>query len=395
MKSAYPSAQPSNLLSVAVVGNDALIAMLPARPIQFAHACRAAGFDVVLPASWGDELVADATLRNLDARQRESAVFCVCPIVRQRLLAAGVDLAPLLVSTVAPSVAVARYARSLYGDALGHLAFIGNCPSARAPEFDAWYSAGEFAELLRDRRIDVLAQPLVFDAILPPDRRRFMSLPGGCPSAEVLWQRGHERALVVLEGDDLAIELAQHLLARQSALIDLSEALGCSCSGVTPVTPGHSARVAVMSLEPPRTSSPVVEPRLLRSLDAPLESPMMTAPRPVSEPNDLLALGDRAEGVAPNRDRGRHSEPRVTRPPIAITPAHALDPVGPANAAGTVASPESSSRPVSYGEPVSRVIPDFPAVGASPPGDRRFRERGASGLHSPLSLKYFERRLTR
>jgi iron only hydrogenase large subunit len=352
MNSADPSAQPGDLLSIAVIGNDALIEVLPARPIQFAHACRSAGFDVVLPASWGDELVADATLRKLDTSQGGAAVFCVCPIVRHRLLATGVDLAPMLISTVAPSVAVARYARALYGNAVGRLVFIGNCPAATAPEFDARYSVEEFAELLRGRRIDVLAQPLVFDAILPPDRRRFVSLPGGCPSAEVLWQHGRERVLIGLEGDDLAIELAQHLLTRQRVLIDLSEALGCSCSGVTAVTPGHSARVAVMSLEPPRTSSPVVEPRLLPSLDAPIESATNTTPP--AESSDPRSADTRMERSTLTRGQGADAK-GVTRPPIAITPVQALASVRPPTSAPSVAPLEPSSRPVSPEEPSFRV----------------------------------------
>ena len=97
---------------------------------------------------------------------------------------------------------------------------------------------------------------------------RFVSLPGGCPSAEMLWQRCHERALIGLDQDDLAIELAQHLLARQSVLVDVAAALGCHCSGVTAKTPGRTARVAVMSLEPPRTTSPVVDSSAVPSLDA-------------------------------------------------------------------------------------------------------------------------------
>ncbi len=268
----YPADQPSHALSIAIVGNDALIEALPARPIQFAHACRAAGFDVVLPESWGDELVADATLRKLESLNGDPAVFCSCPIVRERLLASGSDLDPLLIMMVAPPVAVARYARVLYGARVGYLAYIGDCPAARSPDFDVQFHTRDFLEELRRAGIDALDQPMVFDAVLPPDRRRFVSLPGGCPSAEMLWQRCHGRALVGLELDDLAIELAQHLLARQSVLVDVAAALGCHCSGVTAKTRGRNARVAVMSLEPPRTSSPVVDSSAISSLEVPHSS---------------------------------------------------------------------------------------------------------------------------
>jgi hypothetical protein len=183
-----------------------------------------------------------------------------------------VDLAPLLVTTVAPSVAAARYVRALYGDRVGQVVYIGECPAASAEEFDAHLHPRDFLKTLEAHGIDPQAQPTVFDAVLPPDRRRFWSLPGGCPSPEMLWQRGHERALVTIAGDDLAIELAQRLLARQSVLVDLTAALGCACSGVTRSTPGRSAQIAVMSLEPPRAATPVVDPTIIGPLDAPLDA---------------------------------------------------------------------------------------------------------------------------
>src|SRR5688572_9953136 len=61
-------------LAVLVVGTDTLIEALPARPIQLAHACGALGFDLVVPLSWGDELVAEAALRALEPRDHTPAV---------------------------------------------------------------------------------------------------------------------------------------------------------------------------------------------------------------------------------------------------------------------------------------------------------------------------------
>src|SRR5438105_7962686 len=91
---------------IAILGNDALIAVAPATAIQLAHACLASGFDFAVPESWGDELVATETLRQLERRRGEPAILCACPHVASRLLAAGSDLAPFLVSIVAPPVAV-------------------------------------------------------------------------------------------------------------------------------------------------------------------------------------------------------------------------------------------------------------------------------------------------
>ena len=82
--------------TVAIVGTDAVLAAAPATPVQIAHACLRRGFTVAVPASWGDELVAAETMRQLATRERGPAVMCVCPFARARLLGPGADLAPFL-----------------------------------------------------------------------------------------------------------------------------------------------------------------------------------------------------------------------------------------------------------------------------------------------------------
>jgi hypothetical protein len=321
-------------LSIVVVGNDALIDALPALPIQLAHACLAAGFDQAVPLSWGDELVADAVLRALNGKGQEGSVLCACPLVRQRLLGSGTELAPMLVTPPAPPIALARYLRRILGPRLRTLAYVGRCPAGRTPEYDVAYAPEAFLELLRRRGIDVLAQPQVFDAVLPPDRRRYASLPGGCPSPEALWQRSRERTLVTLTDDeDLPTELAQHLLHKTPTLLDPAPALGCACSGVTTATDGQSARIAVMSLEPPRSRSPILD------VDAgpppPPDSP--TTP-PAAPPSGTGAATDQTDAPTerelpspPRRGDGPSWEARITaaaerprRVRPAVTPAHAL-----------------------------------------------------------------------
>jgi hypothetical protein len=325
MSPSSPDDPPSDFLSVAIVGNDALVEALPARPIQFAHACRAIGFDVVLPGSWGDELVAVATLRALDTREHAPAVFCACPHVRDRLLSGGAELGSLLIAPVAPPVAAARYAREAYSGRSLHVTYIGDCPAASASEFDARHQTNEFLALLGSRGIDPLEQPAVFDAILPPDRRRYLSLPGGCPSPEALWQRADKRVLIELEGADLIMDLAQHLVTRQPVLVDLAAALGCACCGVTGMTLGRTARVAVTSLEPPGSATPVIDPDLLRPSD------LLVQEDPPSAAVSQYRVSDRDPAVRLNSEAGvgqqaggtwiRHN-PRHR--PIAITPVEAL-----------------------------------------------------------------------
>src|SRR5690242_2334947 len=110
--------------SVVVLGTDALLAALPATPVQLAHACLQAGYQQVVPASWGDELVAQVVLRRLEEPRPSAAIQCSCPLVSHRLLASGSDLGPFLISVVAPPVALARYLRSVYSGSGVHITYV-------------------------------------------------------------------------------------------------------------------------------------------------------------------------------------------------------------------------------------------------------------------------------
>jgi len=295
--------QSPETLAVLVVGTDTLIEALPARPIQLAHACGELGFDIVIPLSWGDELVAEAALRDLEGVPPTQAVLCSCPLVRRRLLQAGADLAEAMVSLVSPPVAVARQLRASLGKRVGSLTYVGRCPGATTPEFDVTYDPVEFLQILRDRGIKAESQPDTFVDRLPPDRRRHVSLPGGCPSPEMLWQRCHEMSLTEVEGPDLALEIAHHLFQSQPTLIDLAAGIGCHCCGVTSTNTGASARVAVMSLEPPRSQTPIISEAVLPDLSLAVHEEQG---------------GDKAGGGPVG------SFNPALRPPMAVTPQSAL-----------------------------------------------------------------------
>ena len=275
--------------TVAIIGNDAVLMAAPATPVQLAHACLRRGFGVAVPASWGDELVAAEAMRRLASRPRGPAVMCVCPFVRSRLLAPGPDLAPFLVSLVSPPVATARYLRAVYGDHGVHITYIGGCPSGDDPSIDACLTPDAFLADLADNGIALAEQPLVFDSIVPPDRRRWGSLPGGSPTAEVLWSEADTRTLIEIERDDASTELAQHIIGQEHVLLDLAPALGCVCSGAISSLPARSARVAVTTVEPPRALGPVVDPSVVLSLDAPVNK---GAPRAAAR-----ADGDRTDAA--------------------------------------------------------------------------------------------------
>jgi iron only hydrogenase large subunit len=274
--------------SIAILGADTMLAALPATPVQLAHACLQVGYDLSVPASWGDELIAAECLHQLADRGARPAVMCACPHVRNQLLAVGPDLGPMLVPLVSPPVAVARYLRTLYGRDGVHLTYVGSCPAGGDQALDVHRAPCEFLASLATAGISLTDQPKVFDSVIPPDRRRFFSVAGGVPSAEQLWSAGNGRSLVELDGEDYLIDLAQHLLSHECALIDLAPRLGCACSGVSAAIPARSARAAVAVIDPPRASGAVVDMTLALELIDPLPS----AVAPVDREPD----GDRADG---------------------------------------------------------------------------------------------------
>jgi hypothetical protein len=261
----------AGVFSIAILGADCVLAALPATPVQLTHACLEAGYDLAVPATWGDELIAAECLGQLADRGARPAIMCACPHVREELLDVGADLAPMLVSLVSPPVAAARYLHALYGRERVHLTYIGACPSGTNEAIDAHATPAEFLASVASAGISLTDQPKVFDSVLPPDRRRFFSVAGGVPSAEQLWSAGNGRSLVELDGEDYLIDLAQHLLSHECALIDLAPRLGCACSGASPAIPARSARAAVAVVDPPRAASPVLDVVAALDLNEPID----------------------------------------------------------------------------------------------------------------------------
>ena len=303
------SATPNNarIPSIVILGADALVAALPAAPIQLAHACMLAGYQNVIPASWGDELIASASLRALRDHGQLPAIQCSCPHVAHRLLAVGTDLRPFLVSLVAPPVVLARYLRAVHKQSKLRITYVGRCPGAADESIDARLTPEELLARFADRQIELDAQPDAFDSVIPPDRRRFRSQPGGLPTADMLWSANANgstpRSLVELYGDELPVELAQHLLAGKPVLIDVAPKLGCVGSGAAAdVDPSH-ARARIASLEPPRAPSPVLDETIAIDASLPLPASPRSAIDVVAPPS--APLGE----VAPNdfgRERGAY-----------------------------------------------------------------------------------------
>ena len=319
------------LPSVAILGVDALLAARPATPVQLAHACQAAGYAAVYPVTWGDELLATACMRRVATRGEDPAIFCACPHVSDALLEVGSDLARFLVPLVAPPVACARYLRALYGYNRVRITYIGACPGAHDPAIDAHLTPMQFLGVLSQLGIDLHDQPEVFESVLPPDRRRHRSAPGGAPTSEMLTSEGDTRTLAEIIDEDWKNELAQRLLSRDRALFDLAPALGCHCSGARPGVSPAAARPSVVALEPPRASSDVIDPNVAVDVDRALP----VIPPRVRDVAPIAAL------ASPPPDESRREVPPVSVP-----------------ASVPVATPDAVAPP---------VVAPSPAVAAAPP----------------------------
>ena len=257
-RDAFAPAVSTTVPRLIILGTDALLTATPATPVQIAHACMAAGFHAVIPASWGDELIAARTverLRNASA----PLVHCSCPYVSRRLTAGGNALETMVLSLIAPPIATAHYLRALYAPTQPHITYAGSCPSALHDSIDVWLAPDELMSAFTERGISASTQPTEFDSVLPPDRRRYYSEPGGLPSRHVLRHLPMPVELVELKTPDFVVDLAQHLLSSSRALIDVSLPLGCCCSGASGGVAADAARARVREHEPPRAPSPVVD----------------------------------------------------------------------------------------------------------------------------------------
>lgn len=352
---ATPAESRSRTASAIILGADAVLAARPSTAVQLAHACLRAGYSTVVPPSWGDELLATETLRQLRRADGRAVIYCACPHVSSRLLDRGDDLAPFMLPLVAPPVAAARYLRELVRDAPVRITFLGACPAGRDPAIDEHLLPEEFLASLEERGIVLAEQPEVFDSVLPPDRRRHRSLPGGIPSAELLWSEREGRSLVELDDAEPLTELAQHLASGEPSLIDAGPALRCSCSGAVSTVSPRDARITVMSLEPPRSPTEVVDPaamvQLVRSIgaDARRGERHAAAVAEPPEPDETAASGDTppdAQSIATTAPDLDARDAREARAPEPLPASSAFSPGAPA--AGAAGAAQGRTLPRAY-----------------------------------------------
>lgn len=254
------------------------------------HAALAAGFDAVVPASLGDELVAGEILRLAQLRGRRPVVQCSCPFSLMQLCKREANLADVTIPVAPAPVALARALRL---DRTGpqHITYIGTCPSGQDPAIDLQVFPAAFLRGLEQKGIALRTQPDVFSDRLPPDRRRFLSLPGGAPRPELV-ESLLRRDVVSLGGQmNPLLAVADALFDGGVTMIDPAGAYHCSCAGGDEARSVAAGREAIARLEPARASSPI------------FEAPSWLDLRPSEPPRDTAELADNG-GTAASGDAG-------------------------------------------------------------------------------------------
>jgi hypothetical protein len=239
------SAAHARPIYVAIIGSDTLLAARPADPLQLTRACLAAGFDFVVPVSWGEELIANDLADQVSRTSPGgSAVAATCPLAVEALQ--STPLRTSVLGTVSPPVAAARYMRAVLTPRRVHATYVGACPGAADAEIDVHCLPQVLFAKLVDSGIDAAHQPRHLDGRLPPERARYASLPGGIPEAQ--WLRT-SLGVRVTEAAPITLDVVDQLYPGETLLFDISRACRCICA---------EDRAAIARLEPPRANKPVI-----------------------------------------------------------------------------------------------------------------------------------------
>jgi hypothetical protein len=229
---------------VAILGTDAILAIRPVDPLQMTRACHAAGFDLVVPVSWGEELIASHLVERMAEAGATALVASSCPFVSEQLRPTP-PRTPVI-STASPPVVCARYVRAVFRPRPVHVTYVGACPGAFHPEIDDRYLPDVLVARLLEAGIDPSTQPRHLEAQLPVERARYASVQGGMPEGD--WLRARTGARLI-EAAPITVDSVARLHAEDGLLMDLASACRCVCA---------RDRAGAARLEPARASQPVV-----------------------------------------------------------------------------------------------------------------------------------------
>ena len=312
-----------------ILGNDTVVAARPSSPAQLANACRAAGFDIVVPPSWGDELCAGAYLEQLGQCGAHVVVACNCARVRRVIAEDRVAVDATEVAITAPAVAAARYVRLTYGDSV-LVTYVGDCPSADDPAIHARFSpSGFFASLERDG-ITVANQPDTMSEGEAERWRRYKSLPGGLPARRWLARPPVDRVLREVDRHD-GVSDGLGSPSRSKVLLDFSAMASCACGGSRGVVEEcESARSMIPIVDAPANLDlappPLPESRAVPIDPAPLATALELPPSPAPPPTPVAVTAPIEAPIQADRilhDRIQHERAQRRRPvvaPMSTTP---------------------------------------------------------------------------
>ncbi len=374
--------------AIIILGADALLAVRPATPAQLTNACYAAGYSAVIPASWGDELVAAGCLNEIAARGQDSVVLCSCPRVAERLRRVG-NLVPHLLPMASPPVLAARYLRARAGATGVHITYVGECPGASDPAIDRHATPNALLRSLTKRGIVPADQSSDVDERLTRDARRFYSLPGGAPAPNWLYAEKRGYMLIEPSARDFLAEVAFRISEKERRVIDLAPRLGCACSGAVVGEPWTDARDAVAAMEPPRAVHEVLDHDVPLELGIPLEPWAGSAAE--GEPTLALPL---AELAALHDPKAKAPAVRLSPPPRVSRPSRpAVRPVGDplSGASRTPAASSTVTAPGVTAPGVNRQRPPFdrprpPEPRTAPSADPRTSPRQRSATPPPMAV---------
>ena len=164
---------------VLILAPEAAAHFYPASPEQVVNAAYAAGFRMVNRGVLGDELIAAEYLRLWREPGWGTLLRSTDPVVVDTIRRDYPELVPYLAPVTIPTVAEARYLRSLFGESL-EIVFAGVCPPAGRAELDAAVTFRDLEQLFKLRGVAPQEQPNFFVRV-PSERRRHLSTAGGLP----------------------------------------------------------------------------------------------------------------------------------------------------------------------------------------------------------------------
>jgi hypothetical protein len=223
--------------------------------------------------------------------------------VSDRLAKHAAVLDEAILWLVAPPVAVARYVKALDPERPVHVTYAGGCPGVIDSSIDAVISPFELLAGIASRGIDINNQPRVFENIVPADRRRHASSPGGLPDQNFLWESSNYR-VVQPSGADFSTRVAQLLLGDDRVLIDIAPTVGCLCRAA------ETDRVS----EVQRSPTPVVTPGAVEL--------SVTPPAVLIQRDELPPKVDDQAPAPASPPRLSYERPMVAQRPSSARPAY-------------------------------------------------------------------------